>query len=139
MYPMAVTSRAVQAVLVGLALALAGSLVWGFWQWGEARVLQTANKSAQADLASLRVTLAEYEAQGKSRARTDARHAQARAKHAKTVRDVRNEIDTEGAKHAEEQSGSCSARAVARDDELDRLRRLADAGNAGIRAASELP
>lgn len=132
MLPMAVTTKALWAVLVALALSLAGSLVWGFWQRGEAKVLQTENNRLGADLVALSKTVEAFEADARQRAKTDAKQSTDRAKQAQAVRAVRDELKKEEV-HAQE------PRHVGTDRQLDRLRRLADAANAGIRAARELP
>ena len=132
MYPMAVTSKALWAVLVALALSLAGSLVWGFWHRGEVQVLKTENNRLEADLVALSKTVQAFEADARQRAKTDAKQSTDRAKQAQAVRAIRDELKKEEV-HAQE------PRAVASDRQLDRLRRLADAANAGIRAPRELP
>lgn len=132
MYPMAVTSKALWAVLVALALSLAGSLVWGLYQRGEAKVLQTENNRLGADLVALSKTVQAFEADARQRAKTDAKQSTARAKQAQAVRATRDELKKEEADAQE-------PRPVASDRQLDRLRRLADAANAGIRASRELP
>lgn len=129
---MAVTTKALWAVLVALALSLAGSLVWGFWQRGEARVLQTENNRLEADLVALSKTVEAFEADARQRAKTDAKQSTDRAKQAQAVRATRDELK-KGEADAQE------PRPVASDRQLDRLRRLADAANAGIRASRELP
>ena len=129
---MAVTSKALWAVLVALALSLAGSLTWGFYQQGRAKVLATENNALEADLAALHRTVEVYEAEARKRVQTDSKQATARAKQAQAVRATRDELKKEEV-HAQE------PRAVASDRQLDRLRRLADAANAGIRASRELP
>lgn len=129
---MAVTTKALWAVLVALALSLAGSLVWGFYQRGEAKVLAQENNALEADLAALHRTVEVYEAEARKRIKTDAAQATARAKQAQAVRATRDELKKEEA-DAQEPRPAASA------DQLDRLRRLAEAGNAGIRAARELP
>lgn len=85
MYPMAVTSKALWAVLVALALSLAGSLVWGFYQRGEARVLQTENNRLEANLVALSKTVEAFEADARLRAKTDAKQSTDRAKQAQAV------------------------------------------------------
>lgn len=132
MYPMAVTSKALWAVLVALALSLAGSLVWGFWQRGEVKVLQTENNRLEADLVALSKTVEAFEADARQRAKTDAKQSTDRAKQAQAVRATRDELKKEEADAQE-------PRPVASDRQLDRLRRLADAANAGIRTTRELP
>ena len=132
MLPMAVTSKALWAVLVALALSLAGSLTWGFYQQGRAKVLATENNALEADLAALHRTVEVYEAEARKRVQTDSKHATARAKQAQAVRATRDELKKEEV-HAQ------APRPAASPDQLDRLRRLAEAGNAGIRAARELP
>ena len=132
MYPMAVTSKALWAVLVALALSLAGSLVWGFWQRGEVQVLQTEKNRLEADLVALSKTVEAFEADARQRAKTDAKQSTDRAKQAQAVRATRDELKKEEADAQE-------PRPVASDRQLDRLRRLADAANAGIRASRELP
>lgn len=132
MLPMAVTSKALWAVLVALALSLAGSLVWGFYQRGEAKVLQTENNRLGADLVALSKTVEAFEADARQRAKTDAKQSTDRAKQAQAVRATRDAIKKEEADAQE-------PRPVASDRQLERLRRLADAGNAGIHSASELP
>lgn len=129
---MAVTTKALWAVLVALALSLAGSLVWGFYQRGEAKVLAQENNALEADLAALHRTVEVYEAEARKRIKTDAAQSTARAKQAQAVRATRDELKKEEA-DAQEPRPTASA------DQLDRLRRLAEAGNAGIRAARELP
>lgn len=132
MSPMAVTSKAMRAVLVALALSLAGSLVWGFYQHGRAKVLATENNALEADLAALSRTVEVYEAEARKRVQADSKQATARAKQAQAVRATRDELKKEEADAQE-------PRHAASPDQLDRLRRLAEAGNASIRAASELP
>ena len=125
MYCMAVTSKAMWAVLVALALTLAGSLVWGFWQRGEVKVLRAENTRLEADLGAL-------VADARQRSKTDTKQSTDRAKQAQAVRAIRDELK-------KEESDAQEPRPVASDRQLDRLRRLADAANAGIRAARELP
>lgn len=132
MLPMAVTSKALWAVLVALALSLAGSLVWGFYQRGEAKVLQTENNRLEADLVALSKTVQAFEADARKRAKTDAKQSTDRAKQAQAVRATRDELKKEEADAQEPHP-------AATDRQLDRLRRLADAANAGIRASRELP
>ena len=122
---MVVTSKALWAVLVALTLTLAGSLVWGFWQRGEAKVLRAENTRLEAGLGA-------FVADARQRSKTDTKQSTDRAKQSKAVRAVRDELKKEEV-HAQE------PRPVASPDQLDRLRRLAEAGNAGIRAARELP
>ena len=129
---MAVTSKALWAVLVALALSLAGSLTWGFYQRGRAKVLATENNVLEADLAALHRTVEVYEAEARKRVQTDSKQATARAKKAQAVRATRDELKKEEADAQE-------PRPVASESQLDRLRRLTDAANAGIRAARELP
>ena len=129
---MAVTSKALWAVLVALALSLAGSLVWGFYQQGRAKVLTTENNALEADLAALHRTVEVFEAEARKRVQTDSKHATARAKHAQAVRATRDELK-------KEEADAQAPRPTASPDQLDRLRRLAEAGNTGIRAARELP
>lgn len=117
--------RLATGLLVALALALAGSLVWGFWHRGQAQVLRTEN-------AALVGAVRAYEADAKARAALDATQAQARAQAAKTVRATRDAIHKEEA-NAQEPRPTGTA------GQLDRLRRLTDAANAGIRAAGKLP
>ena len=132
MLPMAVTSKALWAVLVALALSLAGSLVWGFWHRGEVQVLKTENNRLEADLVALHRTVEVYEAEARKRVQTDSKQATARAKQAQAVRAIRDELKKEEADAQE-------PRPVASESQLDRLRRLTDAANAGIRASRELP
>lgn len=129
---MAVTTKALWAVLVALALSLAGSLVWGFYRRGEARVLAQENNALETDLAALHRTVEVYEAEARKRVQTDSKQATARAKQAQAVRATSDELKKEEADAQE-------PRPAASPDQLDRLRRLAEAGNAGIRAARELP
>ena len=132
MLPMAVTSKALWAVLVALALSLAGSLVWGFYRLGEAKVLQTENNRLEADLVALHRTVEVYEAEARKRVQTDSKQATARAKQAQAVRATRDELK-------KEEADAQAPRPVASESQLDRLRRLTDAANAGIRASRELP
>lgn len=125
MYLMVVQTKALWAVLVALVLTLAGSLVWGFWQRGEAKVLRAENTRLEADLGA-------FVADARQRSKTDTKQSTDRAKQAQAVRAVRDELKKEEV-HAQE------PRPVGTDRQLDRLRRLADAANAGIRAARELP
>ena len=122
---MAVTSKALWAVLVALALTLAGSLVWGFYQLGEAKVLRAENTRLEAAVGA-------FVADAEQRSKTDTKQSTDRAKQAQAVRAIRDELKKEEV-HAQE------PRAVASDRQLDRLRRLTDAANAGIRASRELP
>ena len=132
MLPMEVTSKALWAVLVALALSIAGSLVWGFWHRGEVKVLQTENNRLGADLVALSKTVQAFEADARQRAKTDAKQSTDRAKQAQAVRAIRDELKKEEADAQE-------PRPVASESQLDRLRRLTDAANAGIRASRELP
>ena len=132
MLPMGVTSKALWAVLVALALSLAGSLVRGFYQRGEAKVLQTENNRLEADLVALHRTVGVYEAEARKRVQTDSKQATVRAKQAQAVRATRDELK-------KEEADAQAPRPTASPDQLDRLRRLAEAGNAGVRAARELP
>ena len=132
MLPMAVTSKALWAVLVALALSLAGSLTWGFYQQGRAKVLATENNALEADLVALSKTVQAFEADARLRVKTDAKQSTDRAKQAQAVRATRDELKKEEADAQE-------PRPVASESQLDRLRRLTDAANAGIRAARELP
>ena len=132
MLPMAVTSKALWAVLVALALSLAGSLVWGFWHRGEVKVLKTENNRLGADLVALSKTVQAFEADARKRAKTDAKQSTDRAKQAQAVRATRDEL-------RKEETDAQAPRHTASPDQLDRLRRLAEAGNAGVRAARELP
>lgn len=122
---MGLTSKAVQAVLVALAVGLALSLLWGFKLQGEARVLRAENNRMAGDLVAL-------VADAEERARTDIKQSTARAKQAQAVRATRDELKKEEADAQE-------PRPVASESQLDRLRRLTDAANAGIRASRELP
>lgn len=132
MLPMAVTSKALWAVLVALALSLTGSLIWGFWHRGEVKVLKTENNRLGADLVALSKTVQAFEADARQRVKTDAKQSTDRAKQAQAVRAIRDELKKEEADAQE-------PRPVASESQLDRLRRLTDAANAGIRAARELP
>ena len=132
MLPMGVTSKALWAVLVALALSLAGSLVWGFYQRGEAKVLQTENNRLEADLVAMSKTVQAFEADARQRAKADAKQSTDRAKQAQAVRAIRDELK-------KEEADAQAPRPTASPDQLDRLRRLADAANAGIRASRELP
>ena len=129
---MEVTPKAVQAVLVALALSLAGSLVWGFWHRGEVKVLQAENNRLEADLVALSKTVQAFEAAARQRAKTDAEQSTYRAKQAQAVRATRDELK-------KEEVDAQEPRPVASESQLDRLRRLTDAANAGIRASRELP
>ena len=129
---MAVTSKALWAVLAALVLSLAGSLVWGLYQRGEAKVLQTENNRLEADLTALSKTVEAFDADARQRAKTDAKQSTNRAKQAQAVRATRDEL-------RKEEADAQAPRHTASPDQLDRLRRLAEAGNAGIRASRELP
>ena len=132
MLPMEVTSKALWAVLGALALSLAGSLVWGFWHRGEVQVLKTENNRLEADLVALSKTVQAFEADARQRAKTDAKQSTDRAKQAQAVRATRDALK-------KEEVNAQETRPVGTDRQLDRLRRLADAANAGIRASRELP
>lgn len=129
---MEVSTKALWAVLVALALSLAGSLVWGFWQRGEGKVLQTENNRLKADLVAMSKTVQAFEDDARKRAETDAKQSTDRAKHAQAVRATRDALK-------KEEVNAQEPRPVASDRQLDRLRRLADAANASIRATRELP
>ena len=124
--------RLATGLLVALALALAGSLTWGFYQQGRVKVLATENNALEADLAALSKTVQAFEADARQRTKTDAKQSTDRAKQAQAVRAIRDELKKEEADAQE-------PRPVASESQLDRLRRLTDAANAGIRAARELP
>ena len=125
MLPMEVSTKALWAVLVALALSLAGSLVWGFWQMGEAKVLRAENNRLQAAVGA-------FVADAKQRSKTDTKQSTDRAKQAQAVRATRDALK-------KEEVNAKEPRPVGTDRQLDRLRRLADAANASIRATSELP
>ena len=124
--------RLATGLLVALALALAGSLTWGFYQQGRVKVLATENNALEADLAALSKTVQAFEADARQRTKTDAKQSTDRAKQAQAVRAIRDELKKEEADAQE-------PRPAASDRQLDRLRRLTDAANAGIRASRELP
>lgn len=132
MLPMEVSTKALWAVLAALALSLAGSLVWGFWQRDEGKALQTENNRLKADLANMSKTVQAFEADARNRAATDAKQSTDRAKQAQAVRATRDAL-------RKEEVNAQEPRPVATDRQLDRLRRLADAANASIRATRELP
>lgn len=124
--------RLATGLLVALALAIAGSLTWGFYQQGRAKVLATENNRLQADLASMSKTVQAFEADARQRAETDAKQSTDRAKQAQAVRATRDALK-------KEEVNAKEPRPVSTDRQLDRLRRLADAANASIRATRELP
>lgn len=125
-------NKGLMAVLVALALGLAGSLVWGFYQRGEAKALTVEKERLEGDVAALSRTVEVYTALAEQAAKTGAKQSDARAKAQASVQAVRSEIKKEEA-NAEE------ARPVVSAGQLDRLRRLVEAGNAGVRTARELP
>lgn len=106
-----------------LALILTGTGLYGLWQHAEAQALATENKR-------LSEALGASEEQARERAKVDPQQALARNKAGTAIRRKRQELKEK--EDAEEPRPTASA------GQLDRLRELTEAGNASIRAASEL-
>jgi hypothetical protein len=118
----------VKYLIGALAIALSLSLAWGFRAQGKADVATVELNAAKADLASARATLESQNREALRRSEKDIAQSEARAKAAKSVRDVR----TANTKEAHE---SLEPRAVASPAQLERLRRLSEAGNAAVQSA----
>lgn len=119
-------------ICVALGISLAGAATWGYVQTIKAKALTAQNATLTKDLEASQAHVAHLAEQALTKARTDAKQAKARAKAAQDVRAVLEEINKED-KDATEPRPTASAA------QLERLRRLTDSANAGIRAASKLP
>lgn len=129
---MGILSKPLWAVLGLLALGLAISVSGVLYFRGEAKALRVELNAVQGDLKGLTSAYSDLESRMKARAAIDAAQSTVRAKQAKAVRAVRAELNKEDANEN-------ASHPVASDSQLDRLRRVADAANAGIRSASKLP
>jgi len=127
---MGIIERGLAAILGLVLLILAGTAVWAFLAQGKVDVLQAEVKAVQLDLeASQRALVALTEAQ-KARVKIDSTQSTSRAKSAQAVRAVRDKVKV---------NANANDYHPASPAELSGLRELAAAGNAGIRAARELP
>ena len=122
---MGTLNKALVGLCVALALGLLGTLAWGLYASGEAKVQENAAEAATARADAL-------EGQAKAQVKTDPAQATQRGKARHDVQVVLDSI------HKEEQSAQ-EPRPVGSATQLDRLRRLTEATNAGIRAARVLP
>lgn len=128
---MGIINRPLWAILGVLVLGLAISVSGVFYFRGEARTLRTELNATQRDLKGLESAMAEVKAEQTRKRVLDAKQSDVRADKAKAVRAVRAEIQKEG-RNANDSHLASTA-------ELGRLRRLVEAGNAGIRSSRELP
>jgi len=129
---MGILSKPLWVILGALALALAVSAAGVLYFRGEARTLRAELNAVQADLKGLESAYSDLEVRVKARAAVDVAQSNTRAKKAQAVRAVRVVLDKEDANEN-------ASHPTASDAQLDRLRRLTEAANAGIRTASELP
>jgi cell division protein FtsL len=129
---MGILSKPLWVILGALALALAVSAAGVLYFRGEARTLRAELNAVQADLKGLESAYSDLEVRVKARAAVDVAQSNTRAKKAQAVRAVRAAIT----KETENENDS---HPVASPAQLERLRRLTEAANAGIRTASELP
>lgn len=128
---MGLLNKPLWAILGLLALGLAVSVSGALYFRGEARSLRSDLSAAQADLKGLEFAMAESNRRQTAQAALAAAQSDARAKQAQAVRAVRSEIQ----KEPKDENDSH----VASPDQLGRLRRLVEAGNAGIHSASIVP
>src|SRR5512139_753657 len=128
---MGIINRPLWAILGLLALGLAVSVSGVFYFRGEARTLRADLNAAQRDLKGLESAMGDLKAEQTRKRVLDAKQSDVRASKAQAVRAVRAEIQKE--------SRNANDSHLASPAELGRLRRLVEAGNAGIRSARELP
>jgi hypothetical protein len=114
-------------MLIGvLAFALSASM-FAYIQLSRARVATAELKRVQADLAASKKSLKAANADAKARAKIDAEQSAARAAASTRIQGVQSELNKE--RELDEN------RTLGTPAELDRLRRLVQAGNATVRAA----
>lgn len=118
----------VKYLIGALAIALSLSLAWGFREQGKASVATVELDAAKADLASARASREALNREALRRSELDIAQSEARAKAAKTVKAQR-------AQNEKEAHESPEPRAIASPAQLDRLRRLSEAGNAAVQSA----
>lgn len=129
---MGILSKPLWVILGVLGIALAGSLAWGFRSAGQASTLRAELNSVQRDLVASNAALTALQKQVRQSKAVDAAQSDTRAKAARTVRAVR-------AATTKERESAKESEPIGTATQLDRLRRLTDAANAGIRTASKLP
>lgn len=110
----------------------AGTSFWAVISVGKAKVLAEQAKALQSDLTQAQGTVEVLQADAKARARIDPAQAKQKAQATAAVQAVRGVTEKEKSKDE-------TPAAVAAGPVLDRLRRLAEAGNDSIRTASKLP
>ena len=125
-------TKGMAALCVLLALSTAGAAVMARLAHARAEASQQALSAAIERERALLGELAYVKKVQKAQAKTDASQAQSRVKTRTTVQATLREI------HEEEQDAQ-EARPVGSAAQLDRLRRLTAAANAGVRTAGQLP
>lgn len=128
---MGLVNKGLWYVLGALAIALAITLSSTLYFRGKANTLDVKLNAAQADLKGLESLVLKIQADQRKSIKVDVQQSNTRAKQAQAVRAVRAEIRKEAANANDSHPASAA--------ELDRLRRLVEAANAGIRSASKLP
>ena len=128
---MGILNKPLWAILGLLALGLAVSVSSALYFRGEARTLRADLNAAQADLKGLEAALSQIQEKQREHVRVDTRQSTERAKSGQAVRAVRASIQKEPMSENDSH--------IASPAQLNRLRRLVEAGNAGIRSARELP
>jgi hypothetical protein len=129
---MGIITRALWYIVGGLVLALVLSLAGALYFRGEAKTLTAEKNAVQADLTALKTSYNTLVLSQKARVKVDTKQSAVRATKAQAVRAVRSAIK----KETENENDSHFTASPA---QLERLRRLADAANTGIRSASKLP
>lgn len=128
---MGILNKPLWAVLGLLALGLAVSVSGALYFRGEAKTLRADLNAVRADLKGLEKAYSNLEADVKARAVVDAKQSEVRADSAQAVRAVRAKIQKERVNENDSHVASAA--------ELDRMRRLVEAANSGIRSARKLP
>lgn len=128
---MGLLNKPLWAILGLLALGLAISVSGALYFRGEARTLRADLNAAQANLKGLESALSQIQEKQREQVRVDTRQSTERAKSGQAVRAVRASIQKEPVNENDSH--------IANPVQLDRLRRLVEAGNAGIRSARIVP
>lgn len=110
----------------GLSLALCIALIWGYRNLGKVQVQGTRIEALEKDLAASEATLETIQAA----AVVDAKQSSTRASLTEALTRAYSVF---------KQGGKGEVPCTATDPQLDRLRALTDAANAGIASASSLP
>jgi len=129
---MAVLNKGLWWILGAMALGLAISVSTALYQRGEAKTLRADLNATKADLVGLRKAYTQIVQDQKARTAVDVHQSSTRATKAQAVRAVRARI-------AKESANENASHPQATAAQLNRLRELSDAANAGIRSASKLP